>query len=403
MFPMLKDKNILLGVTGSIAAFKAASVASKLTQLGAHVHVILTANAQKFIGTATFEGITHSKCYTDTFENADDLSQSHVTLGTQADLALIAPCSANLMAKLAHGIADDKLSTTLLAVRCPVIVAPAMNTHMYENAATQANVEILRRRGITVIEPGAGPLACGTTGRGRMPDPEDLVELCVRHLAMPKILENKRVLVTAGPTREPIDAVRFISNPSTGKMGYACARAALMAGAEVTLISGPTSLPPVQGAHLVRVTTAAEMTRAVLECAPQTDIVLMTAAVADFTPTHPSARKTHKERADHDIELSPTADILATLGAQKHQGQFLCGFCMETEDLLARATKKLHDKHLDMIVANDLSRPDAGFATDTNRVLILTHDATVSLGDDEDAPSKLDIAIHIIQTIAARM
>lgn len=256
MNQLLNNKRIVLGITGSISAYKAATLASRLTQLGALVDVILTRNAEKLVGAATFEGLTHRRCHVDTFADPADLSSSHVTLGSQADLVIVAPCSANMLAKIAHGIADDKLSTTMLAVRCPILIAPAMNVFMYENAATQANIELLKSRGMNVLEPGTGNLACGYSAKGRMPEPEDILELALQYLAIDKCLAGKRVLVTAGATREAIDDVRCITNPSTGKMGYACARAALMAGAEVTIISANCALPPVIGAQMVLVSSA---------------------------------------------------------------------------------------------------------------------------------------------------
>lgn len=393
---MLKNKKIVLGVTGSIAVFKAAALASKLTQLHADLDVILTQNACKLISPALFEGLTHRKCHTDTFENCHDLASSHVTLGSQADLVVIAPCTANMMAKIAHGIADDKLSTTMLAAHCPIIIAPAMNCFMYENPATQENIAILRRRGITVLEPGEGPLACGYSARGRMPEPEDLTDIIVQAMADDKILKNKKVLITAGPTREPIDAVRFISNPSTGKMGYACAKAALMAGAEVTLVTGPTNLKPVHGAQMIPVQTAEQMYAAVMDAAKTADIVIMSAAVADFTPESSVTSKMHKTDAPLNIPLKHTQDILKTLGENRQPGQILCGFCMETENLLERAQLKLKNKAVDMIVANDLNARGCGFAGDTNGVMLVTRESVRSL----EVADKLDIAREIIRSLA---
>ena len=395
MNQLLNNKRIVLGITGSISAYKAATLASRLTQLGALVDVILTRNAEKLVGAATFEGLTHRRCHVDTFADPADLSSSHVTLGSQADLVIVAPCSANMLAKIAHGIADDKLSTTMLAVRCPILIAPAMNVFMYENAATQANIELLKSRGMNVLEPGTGNLACGYSAKGRMPEPEDILELALQYLAIDKCLAGKRVLVTAGATREAIDDVRCITNPSTGKMGYACARAALMAGADVTIISANCALPPVIGAQMVSVSSAAQMKDDVCSHAPNADIVIMAAAVSDFTPVSPKSGKIHKTDAELTIALKPTEDILQTLGQNKRQGQFLCGFCMETSDLIERAKLKLTAKNLDMIVANDLTVPGCGFACDTNGVTILTSDSTT----EYEIADKLDIAITIIQTI----
>ena len=396
---ILDDKRILLGVTGSISAFKAASVASKLTQLGALVDVVLTANGAKLVGPATFEGVTHRRCHTDTFADCADLSASHVTLGSQADLAMVAPCSANMLAKIAHGIADDKLSTTMLAVRCPVVIAPAMNCFMYENAATQANIATLRARGMTVVEPATGNLACGYTAKGRLPEPDELVEIALRHLAMPKLLTGRRVLVTAGATREFLDGVRCLTNPSTGKMGYACARAAAMAGAEVTVVAAPTSAAPPLGIRTIPVVSAHDMAQAVFAEFDRTDIVIMAAAVSDFTPATRAEGKIHKEQAALTVEFARTVDILAELGRRRRPDQFLCGFCMETAALIERASHKLIAKNLDMIVANDLTAPGCGFAVDTNGVTILTRDGSRSL----DVADKLDIAMEIVRDIAGRV
>lgn len=401
MLQLLNDKRILLGVTGSISAFKSASIASKLTQMGAQVDTILTANAAKLIGPATFEGITHRKCHLDTFADTDDLSASHVTLGSKADLVIIAPCSANMLAKIAHGIADDKLSTTMLAVRSgtPVLIAPAMNCFMYENAATQDNIKLLSSRGMHILDPDSGNLACGYAGKGRMPEPEVIVECALQHVALNKILAGKHVLVTAGATREHIDPVRYISNPSTGKMGFACAKAAKMAGADVTLIEANTSLPTIPGVQAIHVTSARDMAEAVFQAAQTADIVIMSAAVSDFSPCAQSEHKIHKSDADLSVQLKPTTDILKTLGQNKRPGQFLCGFCMETEALLERAEQKLIDKNLDMIAANSLSEPGCGFACDTNSITVLTRESreTLKLAD------KLEIAIELIHKIGAKI
>ncbi len=396
---LLKDKRIILGITGSISAYKSAIIASKLTQMGAQVDVIMTENGARFVGPATFESLTHRQVHLDTFENPADLSVSHVTLGSKADLVIIAPCTANMLAKIAHGIADDKLSTTMLAVRCPVILAPAMNCFMYENVATQANIALLKERGFRVMEPGMGNLACGYAAKGRMPEPEEIIETALQYLAMPHALAGKRVLVTAGATREAIDAVRCITNPSTGKMGYACARAACMAGADVTLVSAPTSLPPVSGVQMKHVTSAQDMAEAVFDAFESTDIVIMAAAVSDFTPVVHQSGKIHKTDAALTLDLKHTTDILAELGRRKRKDQFLCGFCMETGNLMHRARLKMSEKNLDMIVANDLKRPGCGFAGDTNGVEIVTRDGEFSLS----VADKLSIAMDIIQKIAERM
>ena len=397
MKPLLTGKRILLGVTGSISAYKSATLASRLTQLGAEVDVILTENGAKLIGPAAFEGVTRRKCHTDTFECPWDWEQSHVTIGSKADLAIIAPCSANMLAKVAHGIADDKLSTSMLPVKCPIIIAPAMNVNMYENVATQANIAILKSRGFDVLEPESGHLACGVSGKGRMPEPEDLIEIILQKIALDKVLGGKRVLVTAGATREAIDDVRCITNPSTGKMGYACAKAARMAGADVTLVSAPTSLKAPIGVHCIPVISAQDMAEAVFKEAETADIIIMAAAVSDFTPVQRESGKIHKTDAGLTIELKHTTDILKGLGAKKRGNQFLCGFCMETEDLVHRAEQKLHQKNLDLIVANDLTQPGCGFAGDTNGVILLSphNQKTLPVAD------KLEIAIQIISEISA--
>lgn len=396
---LLKNKNILLGVTSSIASFKAVSLASKLTQLGATVDVILTNNATKLVTPCCFEGVTHRKAYTDTFEGCDDLDNLHVSIANRSDLAIIAPCSANMLAKLAMGLADDKLSTTMLAVRCPVLIAPAMNVNMFENPAVQHNLQILRNRGYHIIDPEAGNLACGVVAKGRMPEPETLIEHILYQIAIPHILSGKRVIVTAGATRETIDPVRYISNPSTGKMGYACAKAARMAGADVTLITAPTALPPIPDVLTVPVVSAQQMAGAVFKYAPNADIVIMAAAVADFTPVTTFDHKVHKDNASLTIEFRHTVDILQTLGKNRHREQFLCGFSMETENLLEYSRQKLIRKGIDMIVANDLTQPGCGFAHDTNGVLLITERDCKKL----DVADKLDIAVAIIRQIAEKM
>ena len=395
----LEGKHILLGVTGSISAFKAIGLASKLTQAGALVDVVATANGLRLAPAAAFEAVTHRKCYIDTFADTDDLSANHVSIGARADLALIAPCSANMLAKIAHGIADDKLSTTMLAVQCPVWVAPAMNCHMYGSASVQENLSILRRRGVGIVEPDAGNLACGYAGKGRMPEPDRLIDLCTNILARRNLLAGKRVIVTAGPTREYIDAVRYISNPSSGKMGYACARAAQLCGASVELVSGPTELPTPAGVERIDVVSAADMAQAVFERFDRADIVIMSAAVADYTPKSRCAHKMHKTGKEAQIDLVPTVDILAELGNRRRKDQFLCGFCMETENLVERAKEKRSKKKVDLIVANDLSRAGAGFGCNTNIVTLITEGDVLSL----DMASKDDVARRIVDTIAQMM
>ncbi|MBQ9396661.1 MAG: bifunctional phosphopantothenoylcysteine decarboxylase/phosphopantothenate--cysteine ligase CoaBC [Proteobacteria bacterium] len=392
----LKGKRIILGVTGSISAYKSATIASKLTQMGALVDVIMTENATKLVGPATFEGLTHRRCHTDTFADCADLEQSHVTLGSHADLVVIAPCSANMLAKIAHGIADDKLSTTMLAVRCPVILAPAMNCFMYANEATQANIKIVESRGMLVMEPETGNLACGYTAKGRMPEPEQILEIIMQYLALPHTLKGKKVIVTAGATREAVDDVRCISNPSTGKMGYACARAAKMAGADVVIVSAPTALKAPDGIRVIDVKSAQDMAEAVFAEAEDADIVIMAAAVADFTPEIPRQGKIHKEDADLVIRLKRTTDILKKLGENKRPGQILCGFSMETENHVERAEFKLKEKNVDMIVSNDLTSPGCGFAVDTNGVTIVTASEKIEIG----VADKIDIAVEIIRKLS---
>jgi len=393
----LRDKTVILGVTGSISAFKAASLASKLTQQGAKVDCILTANATKLIAPATFEAVTHRRSYTDTFATGEI---NHISVGTGADLAIVAPCSANVIGKLAHGIADDMLTTTLLAIRCPLIVSPAMNTHMYANVAVQENLAILRRRGIVIVKPAEGRLACGTEGRGRMPEPEVLIEEIYRHIALPKTLLGKHVVVSAGATREAIDAVRFISNPSTGKMGFACARVARMLGARVTLVTAASNREPwMSDIECIDVVSAQDMAEAMFAHVPSADIVVMAAAVSDFRPTQSYPHKVHKTDANLEIRLEPTTDILKKLGEKKHSRQFLCGFCMETEDLLPRARQKLTDKKLDLIIANDLNAPGCGFGHDTNGVTILDAETATTL----EVMDKHDVAIAIFDAIVKQM
>ena len=394
---MLEGKHIVLGVTGSIAAYKIASLASMLAKKHADVTVIMTRNATNFINPITFESLTGNKCLVDTFDRNFEFQVEHVSLAKQADVFLTAPASANVIAKAAHGIADDMLTTTLLACTCPKIFAPAMNTRMYQNPVVQDNMEILKRYGMEVITPADGYLACGDTGAGKMPEPEVLYEAIVKALT-PKDMAGKRVLVTAGPTREKIDPVRYISNHSTGKMGYAIARAAMLRGADVTLVSGKVNLEPPKGVRLLPVVSAADMAQAVKENARDQDIIIKAAAVADYRPSVTADEKLKKKDGEMTIELERTEDILAYLGAHRRNGQFLCGFSMETEHMLGNSRLKLEKKNIDMIVANNLKQAGAGFGTDTNVVTFLTADETIQL----PIMSKEDVADRLLSFIMER-
>ncbi len=394
---MLEGKHIVLGVTGSIAAYKIASLASMLAKKHADVTVIMTRNATNFINPITFESLTGNKCLVDTFDRNFEFQVEHVSLAKQTDVFLTAPASANVIAKAAHGIADDMLTTTLLACTCPKIFAPAMNTRMYQNPVVQDNMEILKRYGMEVITPADGYLACGDTGAGKMPEPEVLYEAIVKALT-PKDMAGKRVLVTAGPTREKIDPVRYISNHSTGKMGYAIARAAMLRGADVTLVSGKVNLEPPKGVRLLPVVSAEDMAQAVKENARDQDIIIKAAAVADYRPSVTADEKLKKKDGEMTIELERTEDILAYLGAHRRDGQFLCGFSMETEHMLENSRLKLEKKNIDMIVANNLKQAGAGFGTDTNVVTFLTADETVQL----PVMSKEDVADRLLSFIMER-
>lgn len=369
---MLKGKTVVLGVTGSIAAYKIASLASALMKLHCEVHVIMTKNAVNFINPITFETLTGNKCLVDTFDRNFEFSVEHVSLAKKADVFMVAPASANVIAKMAHGLADDMLTTTILACQCPKIVSPAMNTRMFQNPIVQDNLKILKDYGFEVIEPAKGYLACGDTGEGKMPEPEVLLQYILKGLTVKKDLEGKKVLVTAGPTREAIDPVRYITNHSTGKMGYALAKAAAMRGAEVTLVSGPVNLTPAPFVECVDVISAEEMFQAVTSRADDQDIIIKAAAVADYRPASTSEEKIKKKDGDMKIPLERTRDILAYLGEHKKEGQFLCGFSMETENMLENSTAKLKRKHLDMIIANNLKVAGAGFGTNTNVVTVIT-------------------------------
>lgn len=375
---LLKGKHIVLGVSGSIAAYKIATLASMLVKKQADVTVIMTPNATHFINPITFETLTGNKCLVDTFDRNFKYSVEHVALAKLADVFLVAPASADVIAKAACGIADDMLSTTLLACRCPKVFAPAMNTAMYENPIVQDNIKKLKDYGMEVIDPASGYLACGDVGAGKMPEPEILFETIIRALT-PKDMAGKKLLVTAGPTQEKLDPVRYISNHSTGKMGYAIARQAMLRGAQVTLVSGKTDLQPLAAVRFVPVVSAADMAQAVKEAAFEQDIIIKAAAVADYRPATVAQEKMKKKDGELSIALERTEDILGWLGAHRREGQFLCGFSMETEHLLENSRAKLEKKRIDMIVANNLRQEGAGFGTDTNVVTILTKDDAVEL------------------------
>lgn len=375
---LLENKHIVLGVTGSIAAYKIASLASMLVKKKADVTVIMTRNATNFINPITFESLTGNRCLVDTFDRNFEFQVEHVSLAKQTDVFLVAPASANVIAKAAHGIADDMLTTTLLACQCPKIFAPAMNTRMYQNTIVQDNISTLKDYGMEVVTPASGYLACGDTGEGKMPEPDVLYEAVLRALT-PKDLAGKKVLVTAGPTREKLDPVRYLSNHSTGKMGYAIAEAAVRRGAEVTLVSGVTALQPPVGVKIVPVISAADMAQAVKKAAPEQDIIVKAAAVADYRPAVTADEKLKKKDEEMSVALERTEDILAWLGAHRREGQILCGFSMETEHLLENSRAKLEKKNIDMIVANNLKQEGAGFGTDTNVVTLLSKEGTEEL------------------------
>ena len=376
---MLKGKTVVLGVTGGIAAYKIASLASMLVKQHADVQVIMTENATNFITPTTFETLTGNKCLVDTFDRNFQFQVEHVALAKRADIFMIAPATANVIAKVAHGLADDMLTTTFLACKKPKYIVPAMNTQMYENPITQDNLDICRRYGMHVVEPASGYLACGDTGAGKMPEPELLMEYIMQELAFEKDMAGKKVLVTAGPTREAIDPVRYITNHSTGKMGYAIAQAAARRGAEVILVSGPVNLKAPLGVKLVPVTSAGEMFQAVTEASSSQDVIIKAAAVADYRPKYVGTEKTKKKDGDMNLEMERTDDILAWLGNHRQPGQVLCGFSMETENMLENSQAKLLKKNVDMIVANNLKTAGAGFGTDTNLVTIITREGAEEL------------------------
>ena len=395
---MLKGKTVLLGVTGGIAAYKAAALASALVKLHAAVEVVMTEHATRFIAPLTFEQLTGNRVSVDTFDRNFVHQVEHISLARRTDLVMIAPATANVCAKLAHGIADDMLTTTVLACRCPKLIAPAMNTNMLENPVTQDNLETLRRYGWEVIAPAAGRLACGDVGAGKLPEPETLVQHILRVLALPHDLAGKRVLVTAGPTREPLDPVRYLTNRSTGKMGCAIARMAMLRGAEVTLVAGPLAVEPPPFVEVVRIETAQDMFDAVTARADGSDFIFKAAAVADYTPADYHDEKVKKKDGELSIPLARTKDILQHLGDHRRPGQVICGFSMETQNLLENSAAKLEKKHVDMICANNLKVAGAGFGTDTNVISVITAEGVkeLPLQSKEDAASAiLDLAVEI--------
>ncbi len=375
----LKNKRVLIGITGGIAAYKMADAVSMLVKEGAEIDVIMTKNAAEFITPLTFETLTNRRCIVDTFARDFEFDVAHISLAKAADIILIAPATANVIAKLAHGIADDMLTTTVLAAKCPKLVAPSMNTAMLENPITRDNIETLKKYGFEIVEPDSGRLACGDSGKGKLPAPDALVQHIMRHIAREKTLDGVRVTVTAGPTCEALDPVRFLTNHSSGKMGYAIAREAMLRGAKVTLISGETKLQPPLFVDTRRVVSAADMLAAVREALPETDILIKAAAVADYRPKTVSDNKLKKRDDELSLPLERTEDILGWVRENRHSGMFVCGFSMETENLLENSREKLTKKGLDMIAANDLRTEGAGFGTDTNVITIITEDGVKEL------------------------
>lgn len=393
---ILEGKTIVLGITGGIAAYKMPNVAHALVKLGASVHVLMTKNATEFIAPLVFETLTNHRCIVDTFDRNFQYDVAHVSLANAADLILIAPATANVLAKLAHGLADDMLTTVTLAATCPKLVAPAMNTHMLENPITQDNLKTLEHYGFTVIPSGSGLLACGDVGSGRLPEEGVLVDYCLRELACLKDLKGRKVVVSAGATQEPLDPVRCLTNHSTGKMGYAVARACMLRGADVTLLTGPCALPPVPFVRMVPFTTAADLFAAVQEHAMDADALVMAAAVADYRPATVATDKIKKKDGELSIPLERTQDILAWVGEHKPPQLFVCGFSMETRDLIENSTAKLRSKKMDLIVANNLKVPGAGFGVDTNVVTLISEKGVESL----PLQSKDEVAMRIVDEIA---
>ena len=396
---MLKGKTVVLGVSGSIAAYKIANLASALVKLHADVHVIMTKNATNFINPITFETLTNNKCLVDTFDRNFEFHVEHVALAKRADIFLVAPASANVIGKIANGIADDMLTTTIMACKAKKLISPAMNTNMFENPIVQDNLKKLASYGYEIISPAEGYLACGDTGAGKMPEPEVLLSYILRELALEKDMLGVNVLITAGPTQESLDPVRFITNHSTGKMGYSIAENCMYRGANVTLVTGQVSIAPPPFVKVVPVRSAAEMAAAVKEAAPSQQIIIKTAAVADYRPATIAEEKIKKSDSDSSIQLERTEDILAYLGAHKAEGQFICGFSMETENMLENSRKKLEKKNVDMIVANNLKVAGAGFGTDTNVVTFITKEDCIEL----PIMSKKDVAGAVVDTILTKM
>ena len=391
----LEGKTVLLGVTGSIAAYKIAYLASALKKCRADVHVLMTENATNFINPITFETLTGNKCLVDTFDRNFQFQVEHVSIAKKADVVMIAPASANVIGKLAHGIADDMLTTTIMACKCKKFISPAMNTNMFENPVVQDNLKILEHYGYEVIAPASGYLACGDTGAGKMPEPETLLAYIEREIACKKDLKGKKILVTAGPTQESIDPVRYITNHTSGKMGYAIAKAAMLRGADVTLVSGRTAVEPPMFVNLVPVVTAKDMYEAVTSVSDEQDIIIKAAAVADYRPAKVSAEKVKKSDGQMSIELERTDDILKYLGEHRRDGQFLCGFSMETQNVIGNSRAKLIKKNLDMVAANNVKVEGAGFQGDTNVLTLITQDEEVSL----PLMSKEDAALEILDKI----
>ena len=388
---MLKGKTVLLGVTGSIAAYKIASLASALKKLHADVHVLMTQNATNFINPITFESLTGNKCLVDTFDRNFQFQVEHVSIAKKADVVMIAPASANVIGKLAHGIADDMLTTTVMACKCRKYISPAMNTNMFENPIVQDNLKTLEHYGYEVIQPASGYLACGDTGAGKMPEPETLLAYIEKEIAREKDLQGKKILVTAGPTQEAIDPVRYITNHSSGKMGYAIAKVAMLRGAEVTLVSGRTAIEAPLFVNVVPVVTAKDMFEAVTGISNEQDIIIKAAAVADYRPAVVSSEKVKKKEGQMSIELERTDDILKYLGENKREGQFLCGFSMETQNMISNSRAKLERKNLDMVAANNVKEAGAGFQGDTNVLTLITQkeETSLPLMSKEDAANKL--------------
>lgn len=395
---MLKGKTVLLGVTGGIAAYKAAALASALVKQHAAVEVVMTENATQFVTPLTFEQLTGRRTMVNTFDRNFSHQVEHIALAERTDLVIVAPATANVCAKLAHGLADDMLTTTILACRCPKLIAPAMNTNMYENPVTQDNLALLRRYGWEVIEPASGRLACGAVGKGKLPEPEEILQYILRQLAFPHYLAGKKVLVTAGPTQEAIDPVRYLTNHSTGKMGYAIARMAMLRGADVTLVSGPTAIAPPPFVTVVPVVSAQDMFKAVAANAPKSDFIFKAAAVADYTPANYSDNKVKKSEGDMSIPLKRTQDILKYLGENRVPGQVICGFSMETQNMVENSREKLVKKNVDMICANNLKQSGAGFGVDTNVITIITRNETTELplqSKENAANAILDAAVRL--------